>query len=49
VSIRIICLPAEAETAVARLRGAFTVIAVRGPYPCRGEDLRVRFYLEVTR
>jgi len=48
VSIRIITLPAEAAAAVARLREAFTVIAVRGPYPCRGRDLRVRFYLEVT-
>jgi hypothetical protein len=48
VSVQIIALPADAEAAVAALRQVFTVIAVRGPYPCRGQDLRVRFYLEVT-
>jgi hypothetical protein len=47
VSIRITALPEQAAAAVAALRRVLPVIAVRGPYPCRGEDQRVRFYLEV--
>jgi hypothetical protein len=47
VSIRIIALPDEAAAAVAVLRRVLPVTAVRGAYPCRGEDRRVRLYLEV--
>jgi hypothetical protein len=40
-------MPDEAAAAVAVLRRVLPVIAVRGPYPCRGEDRRVRLYLEI--
>ena len=47
MNIRIIALPAEAAAAAKVLAGVLPVVAVRGPYPCRGEDQRVRLYLEV--
>jgi hypothetical protein len=46
VNIRIITLPAVAALAKV-LRDVLPIIAIRGPYPCRGEDQRVRLYLEV--
>ena len=47
MSIRLICPPAQAAAALAGLADAFTMISVRGPRPCRGDDPRVRYYLEV--
>lgn len=47
MSIRIIALPDEAAAAVSVLRRVLPVIAVRGPYPCRSGDRRVRLYLEI--
>ncbi len=47
MNIRIIALPAEAAAAAKLLGTVLPVIAIRGPYPCRGEDQRVRLYLEV--
>jgi hypothetical protein len=47
MNIRIIALPDEAAAVAKVLSGVLPVIAVRGPYPCRGADLRVRLYLEV--
>jgi hypothetical protein len=47
VNIRIIALPADAAAVAKVLRDALPIIAVRGPYPCRGEDQQVRLYLEV--
>ena len=47
MNIRIIALPAEAAAVAKVLGTVLPVIAVRGPYPCRGDDLRVRLYLEV--
>lgn len=47
MNIRIIALPAEAAAAAKVLSAVLPVVAVRGPYPCRGEDQRVRLYLEV--
>jgi hypothetical protein len=47
VNIRIIALPADAVAVAKVLRDVLPIVAVRGPYPCRGEDRRVRLYLEV--
>jgi hypothetical protein len=47
VNIRITALPAEATAAAKVLATVLPVVAVRGPYPCHGEDQRVRLYLEV--
>jgi hypothetical protein len=47
VNIRIIALPDQAAAAAKLLGTVLPVIAVRGPYLCRGEDQRVRLYLEV--
>jgi hypothetical protein len=47
VNIRIIALPDEAAAVAKVLATVLPVVAVSGPYPCRGADLRVRLYLEV--
>jgi hypothetical protein len=46
VNIRIIATPADAAAVARVLRDVLPIVAVRGPYPCRG-DQRVRLYLEV--
>jgi hypothetical protein len=47
VNVRIIALPADAAAVAKLISAVLPVVAVRGPYPCRGDDLRVRLYLEV--
>ena len=47
MNIRIIALPDEAAAVAKVLGTVLPVIAIHGPYPCRGEDQRVRLYLEV--
>ena len=47
MNVRIIALPDEAAAVAKILAAVLPVVAVRGPYPCRGADLRVRLYLEV--
>jgi hypothetical protein len=47
VNIRIIALPDEAAAVAKVLSTVLPVVAVSGPYPSRGADLRVRLYLEV--
>lgn len=47
MNLRIIALPADAAAVAKVLRDVLPVIAVRGPYPCHGQDQRVRLYLEI--
>lgn len=46
--IRLTGLPAEVETAAARIAGVVTVLETSRPYPRRGNSAVVSLYLDVT-
>lgn len=47
VSLRVLVLPVDADKAIDKLRGLGEVVNVSGPYRNRGEDRRVRFYVDL--
>lgn len=48
MKIRLTGLPAEVETAAARIAGVLTVLETSRPYPRRGNSALVSLYLDVT-
>ncbi|WP_433467003.1 hypothetical protein [Spirillospora sp. CA-128828] len=48
MKVRLTGLPAEVETAAARIAGVVTVLETSRPYPRRGTSALVSLYLDVT-